>query len=325
MREWLPPPYYKESDASGVYVERTWEIAAAAEDYRTHQALTPASEDRFRIAAFGIDTQVDFCAPHGALYVRGAVEDTARTLNWLYRHIGKITGLFFSVDTHDLHQIFHPAWWRDQEGHPPAPLTTITAAEIRAGRWKPNQYAEESLAYCEALEASGRYQLIIWPYHTLKGSVGHALMPAFREAALFHSLVRSIPTRFLEKGSEMLTESYSVFSPEVRELNGRLLAAPRWAFLNELLTFDRIYVFGQAKSHCVRATLLDIAHHLQEHDPSALSRFYILDDAMSPVPPPALDPLPAALNFPQIAEQALHDLEAMGMRRCRTHDAISLD
>ena len=43
---------------------------------------------------------------------------------------------------------------------------------------------------------------------------------------------------------------------------------------------------------------------------------------MSPVPPPPLDPLPHALDFPRLAEAALRELAQAGMRVVRTTDPV---
>ncbi|MCB9641345.1 MAG: nicotinamidase [Myxococcales bacterium] len=316
------PSYYEEKQAGEVYVERSWEVAAAARKLKELKVVHPSREDKLRVAAFGIDCQVDFCAPQGALYVKGAVDDMKRTLHWFYRNLSHITSLYFSLDTHNIYQIFHPAWWRDRSGRPPAPLTVIHAAEIEAGNWIATRHPEASLAYCKALESSGRYVLTIWPYHTLRGTTGHALMPALGEAALFHSLVREEPIHFETKGSEPLTESYSVFVPEVTELEGRKLGSFREGLLSTLLSYDRVYVFGQASSHCVRATLLDIKERLEKDAPTQLSKFYVLKDAMSPVPPPPLHPLPDSLNFPHIAEQTLEILGNAGMNIVTTEEDL---
>ncbi len=95
-------------------------------------AIKPAGQDKFRIAAFGIDVQVGFCTPGASLFVPGAVEDTTRTIEWLYRNLDQITGLFFSMDTHRVFQIFHPAWWVDAKGRHPAPLTPVFHEDVRA-------------------------------------------------------------------------------------------------------------------------------------------------------------------------------------------------
>jgi hypothetical protein len=43
---------------------------------------------------------------------------------------------------------------------------------------------------------------------------------------------------------------------------------------------------------------------------------------MSPVPPPPLDPLPPALDFPRVADEALRTFAAAGMRIVRTTDPV---
>jgi hypothetical protein len=53
-----------------------------------------------------------------------------------------------------------------------------------------------------------------------------------------------------------------------------------------------------------------------------MDRIWILQDAMSPVPAPPLDPLPDALNFPQIAADALAGFAADGMHLAFTSDPI---
>ena len=87
------PDFYDETTVDQVYVERAAIVAEAANTYRAKHGVKPAARDDFRIAAFGIDAQVGFCQPNASLFVPGAVEDTKRTLSWLYRNIDKITGL----------------------------------------------------------------------------------------------------------------------------------------------------------------------------------------------------------------------------------------
>ncbi|NMO23123.1 nicotinamidase [Pyxidicoccus fallax] len=319
----LPMPRFHEDARAGqLQLERGAEVAEEARRYAVEHRIRPAREDKVRIAAFGIDVQVAFCTPGASLFVPGAVEDTQRTLRFLYSHLDRITELVFSLDTHRAFQIFHPAWWRDAEGRPPAPMSVITAADVRAGRWRATRFPEESLAYCERLEASGRYVLTIWPYHALLGGLSHALVPAVYEASLFHALVRDTPTHFELKGEHPLTENYSVLSPEVTEVKGQKVGEFNTRLFDHLMSFDRVYVFGQAKSHCVLSTLRDLRQHIERTDPSKMGRVFILEDAMSPVPAPPLDPLPPALDFPRVADAALRDFQAAGMRVVRTTDAL---
>jgi nicotinamidase-related amidase len=321
----LPTPRFHEDTRAGqLYLERAGDIAQEARRYAEANRVRPAREDRVRIAAFGIDVQVAFCTPGASLFVPGAVEDTQRALRWLYTNLDRVTELVFSLDTHRAFQIFHPAWWQDASGQPPPPLSVITSADIRAGRWRPTRHAEESLAYCERLEASGKYVLTIWPYHALLGSLSHSLVPAVYEASLFHALVRDTPTWFEIKGEHPLTENYSVLSPEVTEVRGQKVGEFNTRLFDHLLSFDRVYVFGQAKSHCVMSTLLDLRKHIEQTDRSKMGRIFILEDAMSPVPAPPLDPLPPALDFPRVADAAIRDLQKAGMNVVRTPERLDV-
>ncbi|MCP3145258.1 cysteine hydrolase family protein [Pyxidicoccus xibeiensis] len=321
----LPMPRFHEDARAGqLQLERGAEVADEARRYAAEHRVRPAREDTLRIAAFGIDVQVAFCTPGASLFVPGAVEDTQRALRWLYSHLDRVTELVFSLDTHRAFQIFHPAWWRDAEGRPPPPLSVITAADVRAGRWQATRFPEESLAYCERLEASGRYVLTIWPFHALLGGLSHALVPAVYEASLFHALVRDTPTHFELKGEHPLTENYSVLSPEVTEVKGQKVGEFNTRLFDHLMSFDRVYVFGQAKSHCVLSTLQDLRQHIERTDRSKMGRVFILEDAMSPVPAPPLDPLPPALDFPRVAEAAIRDFRAAGMRVVRTTDVLDV-
>ncbi|HZI14092.1 MAG TPA: nicotinamidase [Myxococcus sp.] len=321
----LPMPrFHQDAHPSQLYLERGAEVAEEARRYAAEHRVRPAREDRVRIAAFGIDVQVAFCSPGASLFVPGAVEDTQRTLRWLYSHLDRVTELVFSLDTHRAFQVFHPAWWRDAEGRPPAPLTVITAADVRSGRWQATRFPEESLAYCERLESSGRYVLTIWPYHALLGGLSHALVPSVYEASLFHALVRDTATHFELKGEHPLTENYSVLSPEVMEVKGQKVGEFNTRLFDHLMSFDRVYVFGQAKSHCVLSTLQDLKQHIEKTDRSRMGRIHILEDAMSPVPAPPLDPLPAALDFPKVADAAVKGFREAGMRVVRTTDPLDV-
>jgi len=316
------PTFHDESRVGELFLERAARVTDEGRRYAVEHRVRPAREDRLRIAAFGIDTQVAFCHPEASLFVPGAVEDAQRTLRWLYANLDRLTGLVFSMDTHRVFQVFHPAWWQDAEGRPPPPLTPITVADLRAGKWRATRFHEDSVAYCERLESTGRYVLTVWPFHALLGGLSHALLPSMMEASLFHAAVRDTPTHIVQKGEEALTENYSVFSPEVMEVSGRKVGQFDQALFEHLMTFDRVYVFGQAKSHCVLSTLMDLKNRIEETDPSRMGRIHILEDAMSPVPAPPLDPLPPGLDFPRVANEGIRLLQEAGMKVVRTTDPI---
>jgi nicotinamidase-related amidase len=318
------PRFATDRAVGDLYVERAGEIADAAIAWADDEGVTPAASDETRICAFGIDVQVAFALPQGSLFVPGAVADTERTLQFLYRNLEKITTLVLSLDTHRAHQIFHPSFWRGAEGGMPAPFTVIRARDVRFGRWRAAQSIDEDAAldYVERLEASGKYVLTIWPFHALRGGLSSALVPQIMELSLFHATARQQPTVFVTKGEHPWTENFSVLSPEVQEVAGTNVGSFDERLFETLMSHDKVYVFGQAKSHCVLSTLLDLRARIEKTDRALARRIYVLSDAMSSVPPPPLDPLPPELDFPAIADAALEELASFGMNVVTTRAAI---
>ena len=317
----MRPSTFDPADTSRLRVERAAAVIDEARRLKDEHHVPRAADDRLRVAAFGIDVQVAFCLPEGSLFVPGAVEDTNRALAFLYDHAESLTTLILSLDTHRIFQIFHPSFWQDGEGKPPAPFTVITKADVREGRWIPTRDAEAALDYVERLEDGGKYVLTVWPYHALLGGVSHALVPAMMEFSLFHAALRDAPTLFETKGEHPWTENYSVLAPEVTEVGGERVGAFNQPLFDVVMKHDRVYVFGQAKSHCVLSTLRDLQRKIAESDRSLARRIYILEDAMSPVPAPPLDPLPPELDFPAVAKRAMQELADFGMNVVRCADA----
>jgi nicotinamidase-related amidase len=134
--------------------------------------------------------------------------------------------------------------------------------------------------------------------------------------------VRDTDPHFELKGRSPVTENYSALSPEVRRLQGRTVGVFNGRLFDLLLSHDRVYVFGQAKSHCVLFTLRDLLEECRARDRRLLERIYILEDAMSPVPAPPLDPLPAALDFPRVADAGVAEMASAGMHLVRTSDPV---
>jgi hypothetical protein len=64
----------------------------------------------------------------------------------------------------------------------------------------------------------------------------------------------------------------------------------------------------------IALTLLDIRARIEKMDAPALAKkIYILADAMSPVPPPPISPLPPELDFPAVADRVMGELAKFGM------------
>jgi len=320
-------------------VGEVWKVdyVARAEDarqYALQHDLKPASASTERISLWIVDAQNTFCIPGYELFVggrsgRAAVEDNVRLCEFIYRNLGRITHITATMDTHTAHQIFHPIFFVDKDGNHPAPYTDIHAEELRVGKWTFNtmlaphfgiapEYGQQMMIhYAEALEKKGKYALTIWPYHAMLGGIGHALVPALEEAIFFHSIARTAPPEFEIKGSKTFTENYSVIGPEV--LTGPMdetLGERNPKFIQQLQEVDRLYIAGQAKSHCVAWTISDLLDDIQATDPELAKKVYLLDDCSSAVV------VTGVVDHTEAANEAYVRFAEAGMRVVKSTDAI---
>lgn len=319
------PKFYDPNKASEIYLSRDALVADQAVAYAQDHKIAPAADDKFKVAVFSIDAQIGFCHPQASLFVPGAVEDTVRTGEFILRNLDKITELHFSLDTHKMFQIFHPTFWLDNStGKHPCPFTLISAQSIKDGKFSPLFFPHECLEYCEELEKTGKYMLCIWPYHTLLGSVSHAIVPLLFEVATFHAIARRKQNNFETKGFHPLTENYSVMSPEVKKVKGNVVGQFNTKFFKALMNNDRVYIAGQASSHCVKTTIEDLIREIQATDPSLADKVYILEDCMSPVPAVTDGKGNIIVDFPKIAKDALESFKSAGMHIVKSTDAMGI-
>jgi nicotinamidase-related amidase len=262
-----------------------------------------------------IDPQVDFCdgPAAGALPVPGAWDDMQRLAALVDRLGEQIAAIDVTLDSHHALDIAHPPWWVDPDGAMPPPFTPITAADVEAGMWRARNPAwqERSAAYVRQLEASGKYVLLIWPTHCLIGSPGHAVHPALLAALRRWEEAGQRLVNFVLKGANPFTEHYSAISAEVPD------PADPGTMLNTLLLerlrdADAVLVAGEALSHCVKATVTDIADHISA---GYVERFVLLTDCASPVPA-----APGGPDFPALGRAFLDDMAARGMRLALSSD-----
>ena len=279
-------------------------VAAAAAAWRRRHSLPAATEDTTRRILLLVDEQRDFCLPEGALYVggrsgRGAVEDTDRVVRFIYRNLGNLTEIASSLDSHVPQQIFFPSFWVDASGKQLDGYREVLASEVEAGEAVPNPalagwfgdgtekwLRRQALDYCRRLEEAGRYRLYLWPPHCFLGSEGHGLAGAVQEARLFFSYARRAETPMLIKGTNALTEYYSVLSPEVLvRHDGEKLDERNDTLIDWLLQADALIVAGQAASHCVRSTVDDLLAEMDARGAPA-GKLHVLADCMSAVAVP---------------------------------------
>jgi nicotinamidase-related amidase len=312
------------------------ERAAQAKDWAKQHQLQPAAEDKTRILLMAIDVQNTFCIPDFELFVSGrsgmgAVEDNVRLCEFIYRNLNVITVIAPTMDTHTAMQIFHPVFWVNDAGEHPAPMTMISFADVQQGKWQVNPAIAYSIAqgdymglqsyalyYTQRLSKDGKYPLTIWPYHSMLGGIGHALVSAVEEACFFHAIARHSQTNIEIKGGNPLTENYSVLRPEVLDdINGRPIAEKNTRFIQKLLEFDAVIIAGQAKSHCVAWTIDDLLTEIQAQDPKLAQKVYLLEDCTSPVV------VPGVVDFTDQACAAFQRFADAGMHLVKSTELIT--
>jgi nicotinamidase-related amidase len=326
------PPHFDPDRVGEVWRVAYEDRAAEAQAWAVKHGLTAAATDSFRVALLAVDVQNTFCIPGFALFVGGrsgvgAVEDNRRLVEFVYRNLGAITQILPSLDTHQAMQVFHAIWLIDENGNHPQPYTLVTAEDVELGRYRVNpavadalgldrDYAERHLAfYTRRLAEGGKYDLTIWPYHAMLGSIGHALVSSVEEATFFHTIARYSNPEFQVKGDKPLTEHYSILGPEVTEgPDGDRLGAKNQALIDKLMTFDAVVVAGQAKSHCLAWTVDDLLQHDEMR--VLAERIYLLEDCTSPIV------VPGVVDYTDEADAAFERFAAAGMHVVRSTDPV---
>jgi nicotinamidase-related amidase len=307
------PPHFEPERVAEVwrvdYEARALEAPAWA---REHE-VAPAAHDEPRICLVAVDVQNTFCTPGFELVVPGAVEDSRRLCEFVYRNLGSITEIVPTMDTHQAVQIFHAAFLVDAEGGRPPPYTLVSATDAVSGRWRvdPEIGVDPSYlrTYTRELEEGGRYELTVWPYHAMLGGIGHALVSSLEEAFFFHAIARRSAPRFEIKGFDRLTEHYSVLGPEVMGRKNEALIA-------HLLEFDAVVFAGQAKSHCVAWTIDDLLRQPTVEEQELARRMYLLEDCTSPVL------VPGVVDYTEEADAAVRRFADAGLNVVRSTDPI---
>jgi len=306
-----PPLFDVQDTMRGPYAPRIADFTEAGQK----AGLTPAHTDTEKIAVILVDYQHDFVDPTGTLYVPGSQQDVARFLTWFYANAHRITSLYASLDTHLPFQIFYSSWWKNpQTGEHPQPFTPITVDDVTNMRWVPIIQPNWSIRYVHQLQEQARKDLMIWPYHTMEGTLGHMLVSPISEAIAWHSAARNTQPTYVVKGRTIRTEYYGIFGAEVPDPEDPD-SALNVTLLDAVMKHDKVYVAGEAKSHCVLETERQLVGRFAKQ-PEFLKKLHFLKDCTSSVQHPAID-------FDTLAEAELREMQRQGVQVVFSSEPIS--
>ena len=273
-----------------------------------------------------IDPQNDFCdvpetwqgfdplsgqrtAP--ALPVQGAHADMMRLAALIHEGQAGLSDVVLTLDSHHRYDVAHPAYWEQADGSAVAPFTPIAAQQVRDGLFRTRDASTQArtLSYLDALEAQGRYGLMVWPLHCEIGTWGHNVHAAVRQAYNQWETTQLRTVHMVYKGSNPWTEHYSALQAEVPDATDPDTQLNR-DLITELDRADVLLIAGEASSHCVKAT----TEHLVDNLPSgALNKLILITDCMSPVG-----------GFEAEGKAFVADMQARGVRLMTAAEALPL-
>jgi len=335
LKELPIPLHYDPKKVADVWRVPYQERAMDAERWAEQYHIAPSARDRFRICLLLVDVQNTFCIPGFELFVggrsgTGAVDDNRRLAEFIYRHLGMITEICPTLDTHQAIQIFHSIFLVNDQGQHPASFSLVSEDDIKNGIWKfnpalsaslrttPEQAQQYLLHYARRLREGGRYNLTIWPYHAMLGGIGYALVSSIEEAIFCHTIARHSQAHFQIKGNHPLTENYSVLGPEVLDdPDGKPISQRNADLIQKLLSFDAVIIAGQAKSHCVAWTIDDLLRDILRRDKKLMGKVYLLEDCSSPVV------IPGVIDYTDEADEAFRRFAGAGVHVVRSTEPLT--
>lgn len=260
--------------------------------------VTGANEDSTRIANLILSSLDKPSSP---------IDGSSSTTSDIMKNV-TIDSIVVTLDSHNKLHIAHPGFWIHAEtGKHPEPFTTIESTDIENGIWKPSEEAfhdnkdsiidfscfqggKESIMkdgkldlvnyciqYAQLLENGGKFKLLIWPEHCLIGSGGNKVVDVIQNALDEWEMKHDKKVMIQTKGEENLTEMYSALKSEVPISKA---TAFNEGLFRELNKSSKIIVCGEAKSHCVNYTVMDLLGRMNEED---RKKVYLLSDCASPV------------------------------------------
>lgn len=339
----LPPHYdprkVADTDQGGLWMveyERVWKTAL---EWKKKHHIPNAVLDNPTICYVPIDVMITFLLKGGGLPIQGGLGAAKLGIEWMYQHIQWITTMAPTMDTHLWGQIFHPPWLVDEKGNHPDPYgptgpVLIPHDQVAKGKWKFNAalanavlpfVAKDKLGeaytylnnytahYTRTLSAggsTGKFDLMVWPFHAMLGGIEHALLPSLHELIFFHSCVRNAERRTQIKGGEPRSENYNPLEVEVtQDQNGNPVGQVNTAFLKLITDHDYLITDGFASSHCFKWFMDYLVKKIQAQDPAMVKKVYIRKYATAPVP----IVIPGVVDFPDIAEKSFESYAAAGV------------
>lgn len=257
-----------------------------------------------KILLLVIDMQYDFCSPEGALYVPGSEKDVSRLAKFISANESDIGHIIFTQDNHNVVDISHPVFWEDKKGSFAKPFTEINLKKILGGVYQPRFQKGKAIEYIRKLEKQGEFPHTIWPEHCLIGSAGAAIVSEILEPAKKWARKGNFYDVVI-KGTNPMTEHFGALKANV-PIAGCPETHLNTELVNKLIHAGKIYIAGEAKSHCVATTIRQMLHL-----GGLAKKTHILEDCMSDI-----------TGFEKIALPIYEKAKTEGVKFVRSSDPL---
>lgn len=225
-----------------------------------------------------VDPQNDFCDSNGALFIPNADKDCIKISNFIKNNLEKLDSIHISMDSHSCYHIAHPYFWKNKDGEHPKPYTIIRLEDFKNKKWIPykEELQEKAERYITGLNKRDCYELIIWPLHCLTASWGSCIQKKIFEVSHLWEISSGEDVNYIVKGLNQTTDHYSIVQAEVPDPSDDSTKV-NMKFIESLKSSDRIFIAGEALSHCVSNTIRDLSTYIP------MNRITLLIDCTSNV------------------------------------------
>jgi len=205
----------------------------------------------------GIDFQNDFVLKGAPLVVPCATVDAFRAARFIRKNGNSLDKIFLTQDYHPVFHISHPCFWKvdGDINQQPALFVVIKAVDVESGKYLPvDGNVDFCLAYLHGLEAKNEVH-VIWPLHCIAGTIGACIYGEIRNAVTEFETKYHTAANFVIKGTNPYHEMHSPFCYADYKM---VYACENKETMLELDEADRIFVCGEAYSHCLKKTVEDM-------------------------------------------------------------------
>lgn len=233
-----------------------------------------------------VDPQVDFVETTGALSIPGALDDMARIAAFIDTFGSNLSDIHVTLDSHQAVHIAHPIWFISKESKKhPQPFTDLACQDLdfvspsgELFETTSPKMAAWTRYYFGQLQKLGKTHTI-WPPHCIMGEPGHAIAPVVAHSLRNWSNSNLALVDYVFKGMNHRVEAFSAVKAEVVDTDDPS-TKPNKKLLHSLEQADEVIVCGEASTHCVKNTVLDLILLLGV---KFASKCVFLEDATSPV------------------------------------------